>query len=86
MTQFTQSLSLDLTNTLAGNAKHLPHLFEQFWRGDQSRGSQAGEGSGLGLYIVKYIVEAHGGTITARNDGGLVFDLALPCEEDSIHA
>ena len=64
----------------------LPHLFEQFWRGDQSRGSQAGEGSGLGLYIVKYIVEAHGGTITARNDGGLVFDLALPCEEDSIHA
>ena len=67
-------------------AEDLPHLFEQFWRGDQSRGSQAGEGSGLGLYIVKYIVEAHGGTITARNDGGLVFDLALPCEEDSIHA
>ena len=64
----------------------LPHLFEQFWRGDQSRGGQSGEGSGLGLYIVKYIVEAHGGTITARNDGGLVFDLALPCEEDSIHA
>ena len=64
----------------------LPHLFEQFWRGDQSRGGQSGEGSGLGLYIVKYIVEAHGGTITARNDGGLVFELALPCEEDSIHA
>ena len=64
----------------------LPHLFEQFWRGDQSRGGRAGEGSGLGLYIVKYIVEAHGGTITARNDGGLVFDLALPCEEDGIHA
>ncbi|HIY15763.1 MAG TPA: HAMP domain-containing histidine kinase [Candidatus Intestinimonas stercorigallinarum] len=64
----------------------LPHLFEQFWRGDQSRGSQGGEGSGLGLYIVKYIVEAHGGTISARNDGGLVFDLALPCEEDGIRA
>ena len=60
----------------------LPHLFEQFWRGDQSRGGQSGEGSGLGLYIVKYIIEAHGGTISARNDGGLVFDIALPCEEE----
>ena len=65
----------------------LPHLFEQFWRGDQSRGGQSGEGSGLGLYIVKYIIEAHGGTISARNDGGLVFDIALPCEEEeSDHA
>ena len=43
-------------------------------------------GAGLGLAIAKEIVEAHGGTITARNDGGLVFDLALPCEEDGIHA
>ena len=65
---------------------HLPHLFEQFWRGDQSRGGQAGEGSGLGLYIVKYIIEAHGGTISARNDGGLVFEIALPCEEEESHA
>lgn len=62
----------------------LPHLFEQFWRGDQSRGGESGEGSGLGLYIVKYIIEAHGGTISARNDGGLVFDIALPCEEEEI--
>lgn len=59
----------------------LPHLFEQFWRGDQARGGGGGEGSGLGLYIVKYIVEAHGGTVEARNDAGLVFDIALPCEE-----
>ena len=65
---------------------HLPHLFEQFWRGDQSRGGQAGEGSGLWLYIVKYIIEAHGGTISARNEGGLVFEIALPCEEEESHA
>jgi signal transduction histidine kinase len=58
--------------------EQLPHLFEQFWRGDQARGSQSGEGSGLGLYIVKYIVEAHGGTIQAENDSGLVFTIALP--------
>ena len=62
--------------------EQLSHLFEQFWRGDQARGSRGGEGSGLGLYIVKYIVEAHGGTIAARNDHGLVFEIALPCEEE----
>ena len=60
----------------------LPHLFEQFWRGDQSRGAKNGEGSGLGLYLVKYIVEAQGGGVTAWNDGGLVIELALPCEEE----
>ena len=32
--------------------EQLSHLFEQFWRGDQARGSRGGEGSGLGLYIV----------------------------------
>ena len=60
----------------------LPHLFEQFWRGDLARRDGAPEGSGLGLYLVKYILEAHGGSVTARVDGGLVFELALPCEED----
>lgn len=62
--------------------EQLPHLFEQFWRGDQARGSQGGEGSGLGLYIVKYIVEAHGGQVVARNEGGLAFELTLPREEE----
>ena len=61
--------------------EQLPHLFDQFWRGDQSRSSRGGEGSGLGLYIAKYIIEAHGGNIQARNDHGLVFEIALPCAE-----
>ena len=56
----------------------LPHLFDPFWRADQARSARNGEGSGLGLYIVKYIVEAHGGTITARNENGLVFEISLP--------
>lgn len=60
----------------------LPHLFEQFWRADQARSSKNGEGTGLGLYIAKYIVEAHGGTIRAGNDGGLVFTIRLPRKEE----
>lgn len=59
----------------------LSHLFEQFWRADQARSSGNGEGTGLGLYIVKYIVEAHGGMIQAENDGGLVFTIRIPREE-----
>lgn len=59
----------------------LPHLFERFWREDQARSSKNGEGSGLGLYIVKCVVEAHGGSIRAYQDNGLVFDIALPRQE-----
>ncbi|MGI5963780.1 MAG: sensor histidine kinase [Lawsonibacter sp.] len=73
-------------NGVGVNPEQMPHLFDQFWRGDQARGSQSGEGSGLGLYIVKFIVEAHGGTIHARQQNGLVFDLTLPCNEVDEHA
>lgn len=62
--------------------EQLLHLFEQFWRGDQARGNRNGEGSGLGLYIVKHIIEAHGGAIQVKNDHGLVFDIALPCQKE----
>ncbi len=47
----------------------LPHLFEQFYRGDEARSD--GEGSGLGLYVCQYIVKAHGGIIRAENQCGL---------------
>lgn len=42
--------------------EHVPHLFERFWRADESRSRQAG-GSGLGLAIVRAITEAHGGHV-----------------------
>ena len=60
-------------------AEHLPLIFDRFYKADFAR-SAAG-GSGLGLSIVRAIVERHGGTITARNDGGAVFDIALPAPE-----
>jgi two-component system, OmpR family, sensor histidine kinase MprB len=55
----------------------LPHLFDRFYRGENSRSRQ---GSGLGLAIVRQVAEQHHGTISAANapDGGAVFTLALP--------
>ena len=55
----------------------LPHLFEQFYRGDESRNSK-NDGSGLGLYVCKYIIEKHGGKIEAMNQGGLSILIELP--------
>jgi signal transduction histidine kinase len=54
----------------------LPLIFDRFYKADASR-KQAG-GSGLGLSIVKAIIERHGGTVTARNEGGAVFEITLP--------
>ena len=55
---------------------HLPLIFDRFYKIDTAR--KASGGSGLGLSIVKAIIERHGGLITARNEGGAVFDIVLP--------
>jgi signal transduction histidine kinase/ActR/RegA family two-component response regulator len=58
----------------------LPHIFESFRQQDASITRQFG-GLGLGLAIVRYLVEAHGGTITADSPGegqGATFRLRFP--------
>jgi PAS domain S-box-containing protein len=60
-----------------------PRVFRRFWRGKPRGGSrrgQHGSGTGLGLYIVKGLVEAHGGTIGVRcaPGGGAEFRFILP--------
>lgn len=58
----------------------LPHVFDRFQQGSDSPTRPQG-GLGLGLAIVRHIVELHGGTVTAQSDGanrGAVFTVELP--------
>jgi signal transduction histidine kinase len=77
-----ESITLTVQDTGIGIAPgDLPNVFERFWRADIAR-SRTGEhpGTGLGLAISKWIVEAHGGTITAqsRPGRGSIFTAILP--------
>ncbi len=60
-------------------ATDLPHIFEPFYRGGAARAAQI-HGNGLGLSLVKNIVQAHGGTIAvqSRPGAGSAFTLRLP--------
>ena len=74
---------LTVTDTGVGiPPEALPHIFDRFYRVDEARSRSEG-GSGLGLAICKTIVEAHGGTITARNEtqGGTTIEVRLPRRE-----
>jgi signal transduction histidine kinase len=59
--------------------KELPHVFERFFRGEKPREMQI-SGIGLGLTIVKEIVELHGGRVTVESkvDVGATFTVWLP--------
>lgn len=62
--------SICFSDNGVGVAKEkLPFLFEEFYRADESRNKK--EGNGLGLYIVKYLIEAMGGSVYAENADGL---------------
>ncbi len=62
--------------------KHLPHIFERFYRIDKARSRKLG-GTGLGLSIVKHIVQAHGGHIDVQStpNQGSTFVIHLPVSQ-----
>jgi signal transduction histidine kinase len=75
-----KNAAVEVSDTGTGIAREdLPYIFERFYRTDRSRSSRSG-GAGIGLAIVKAIVEMHHGTISARSavGKGTVFRVVLP--------
>jgi two-component system sensor histidine kinase BaeS len=66
-------------------AEDLPFIFDRFWRGDRSRSRADGAGSGLGLVIARYLVQAHGGRIDVESQPGqgTTFAVRLPIGGDT---
>ncbi|MCD8221674.1 MAG: HAMP domain-containing histidine kinase [Clostridiales bacterium] len=72
--------------TIADNGHGVPdekiaYIFDEFYRADESRNQT--EGNGLGLHIVKYLVEAMGGTVEAKNQQGLQIQMTFPIVEEA---
>jgi TrmH family RNA methyltransferase len=72
-------VTISVTDQGAGiPAVDLPHVFDKFYRRDRSRPS----GIGLGLWISRGVVEAHGGhlTVTSQSGQGSTFSMTIPIE------
>jgi signal transduction histidine kinase len=77
------AIQVSVTDTGAGvDPEDLPQIFERFYRADRSRARDSG-GTGLGLTIVKKLVEAHGGRVWAESEPGQgsVFSFTIPLAE-----
>ncbi|MCA1568517.1 MAG: response regulator [Acidobacteria bacterium] len=76
-----QHVELEVSDTGQGiNQDFLPYIFDRFRQADGTTTRKHG-GLGLGLAIVRHLVELHGGTIRAHSDGdgrGSTFTLSLP--------
>jgi two-component system, OmpR family, sensor kinase len=82
LTRTMSEVVISVSDTGSGIAPEaLPHIFERFYRADPSRNRNRG-GSGLGLSIVKWIAEGHGGRVTAKSTpgAGSTFELVIPLQ------
>ncbi|MBO03562.1 MAG: hypothetical protein CL731_00900, partial [Chloroflexi bacterium] len=79
----TQGIDIQVYDSGSGiSESDLPRIFDQFYRTDQSR-TRATGGAGLGLTIVKRLVEAHGGEISVASQpgSGSTFRVFLPARQ-----
>lgn len=83
--QIDSHVEIRVSDTGEGISKEfLPHVFERFRQGDSST-TRAQGGLGLGLSIVRHLIELHGGTVTAESEGanrGAAFTVRLPLAEN----
>lgn len=83
ISQFKEQIIIEVKDNGIGiDKKHVPRLFERFYRVDKGRSREQG-GTGLGLAIVKHIIEAHNETIdvTSIKGDGTVISFTLKREE-----
>ena len=74
-----ESIIIEIKDTGIGIPKQdLPKIWDRFYRVDQSRTRKTG-GTGLGLYVAKQIIEAHGGGISVKSqeNEGTIFTIIL---------
>jgi PAS domain S-box-containing protein len=81
LAQVGQQVEVSVRDSGMGiSPQFLPHVFERFRQADSSK-TRAHGGLGLGLAIVRHLVELHGGTVTAESEGegrGALFTVRLP--------
>ena len=78
-----ESIIIEIKDTGIGIPKQdLPKIWDRFYRVDQSRTRKTG-GTGLGLYVAKQIIEAHGGDISVKSqeNEGTIFTISLKVEK-----
>lgn len=81
--RYEQFACLSVADTGVGISEaELTHIFDRFYRVDRSRSRHSG-GAGLGLSIVKWVAEAHGGYVTVASEvgRGSTFAIYLPLPE-----
>ena len=86
LTAQPDTIAITVTDTGIGiRPEFMPFLFQRFWQADNVQARTVG-GLGLGLALVKYFVELHGGTIGAVSPGpghGSTFTVTLPTVSQS---
>lgn len=78
---------IEISDTGAGISRHdMEHVFDRFYRSEKTR--QEATGSGLGLSIVNWVIQAHGGHVTVESEAGKgsTFTVHLPLAPDETSA